>query len=192
MLVPVALVLSLALLAACSREADVDSPTSGAEDVTVLAWEALMPPEWQPDEMLAEFDAADLSDVDPRSQEIMDRLKAVWDEAPAVEALDGKQVKLPGFVVPLDMNAQSIHEFLLVPYFGACVHVPPPPANQTVYVVTDEGREYAGRMWDTVWVTGTMNVEVVSSDLGRAGYRLQARQIDPYQVQPGQHPFRPE
>ncbi|MGD8497905.1 MAG: DUF3299 domain-containing protein [Chromatiales bacterium] len=53
-------------------------------------------------------------------------------------------------------------------------------------------RQDAGRTWDTVWVTGTLNVEVVSSELGRAGYRLEARQIDPYQVKPGQHSFRPE
>jgi uncharacterized protein len=71
-------------------------------------------------------------------------------------------------------------QFLLVPYYGACIHVPPPPANQTVHVLTREGTAFNGRLFDTVWVTGTMRVEHLSSELAEAGYRLEDASVTPY------------
>ena len=113
--------------------------------------------------------------------ELMEKLKTFWKESPVVHDYDGKIVKLPGFVVPLEMDAKTIQEFLLVPYYGACIHTPPPPANQTVHVVTDENHAYQGQLFDTVWVTGTIRVEKLSSELGEAGYRIEARKVEPYQ-----------
>ena len=53
----------------------------------------------------------------------------------ANKSLDGATVRLPGFIIPLDARRDGVlDEFLLVPYFGACIHVPPPPPNQLVYV----------------------------------------------------------
>jgi hypothetical protein len=149
--------------------------------VTELEWEALIPEEWQPDKIMARYNADELADDDPRAQELLDELQALWEEAPVVQDLDGERVKLPGFVVPLDTDGQKTGEFLLVPYYGACIHVPPPPANQTVYVQTEKGQEYPGELFDTVWVTGTLKVESSSSDLAEAGYRLEATRIDPYE-----------
>jgi hypothetical protein len=48
--------------------------------------------------------------------------------------LDEQEVRIPGFVVPLEGDAKTVTAFLLVPYFGACIHVPPPPTNQVIYV----------------------------------------------------------
>jgi hypothetical protein len=59
--------------------------------------------------------------------------------------------------------------------------VPPPPANQTVHVLTEKGQKYPGELFDTVWVVGTLNVESSSSDLAEAGYRLEATKIEPYE-----------
>ncbi len=161
-----------------SSESTPDVPQP---DVLELDWDALIPADWRPEKLMADYDADNLSDDDPRAQELMDKLMALWKESPVVPDLDGKLVKLPGFVVPLEMSTETIGEFLLVPYFGACIHVPPPPANQTVYVVTDKGQEYPGRLFDTVWVTGTLKVEHLSSDLGEAGYRMQAARVKPYE-----------
>jgi hypothetical protein len=61
-------------------------------------------------------------------QEALKRILAEWDRAPVVEEFDGQLVRIPGFVVPLESDGKTISEFLLVPYFGACVHVPPPPS----------------------------------------------------------------
>ena len=146
-----------------------------------LEWDALIPADWRPDKLMEEYDADNLSDDDPRAMELMEKLKTLWKESPVVHDYDGKIVKLPGFVVPLEMDAKTIREFLLVPYYGACIHVPPPPSNQTVHVVTDENHAYRGELFDTVWVTGTITVEKRSSELGEAGYRIEARNVEPYQ-----------
>ena len=148
---------------------------------TELEWDALIPEEWQPDKIMARYNADELEDDDPRAQTLMDELQALWKEAPVVEDLNGTRVKLPGFVVPLETDGEIMAEFLLVPYYGACIHVPPPPANQTVHVLTRQGKEYQGELFDTVWVTGTLRVESSSSDLAEAGYRLDATDIEPYE-----------
>lgn len=146
-----------------------------------LEWDALIPEDWRLDKLMEEYNADNLSDEDPRAKELMEKINTFWKEAPVVHGYDGKLVKLPGFVVPLETDAKTIQEFLLVPYYGACIHTPPPPANQTVYVVTDEGHAYKGQLFDTVWVTGTLRVDKLSSELGDAGYRIEARMVEPYQ-----------
>jgi hypothetical protein len=146
-----------------------------------IEWDALIPEDWRPDVLMDQFNADDISDDDPRAQEFLDKLMALWSQAPVVPTLEGQQVKLPGFVVPLEMDAEKIDQFLLVPYYGACIHVPPPPANQTVHVLTREGMAFEGQLFDTVWVTGTMRVERMSSELADAGYRLEDATVEPYE-----------
>jgi len=94
-----------------------------------------------------------------------------------VAELDGKRVRIGGYVVPLDFEATTIKEFLLVPFVGACIHVPPPPANQIVYVKTDAGLEITGQ-FDPVWVTGTIKTEPAFTGLADTGYSLTAERID--------------
>jgi hypothetical protein len=154
---------------------------TAAEEPLELEWPELIPKEWQPAQILSEYNIYELEDGDPRAFELYEKLQQLWAEAPVVEALDGKQVKLPGFVVPLEMDATQMSEFLLVPYFGACIHTPPPPANQTVYVRTGEGQAYRGEMFDVVWVVGTLRIERVASELGHAGYTLEAAQVSVYE-----------
>jgi hypothetical protein len=150
-------------------------------EVVELQWDDLVPKDWVIDDLIEEYNATGITDDDPRAQALLEKIKEALNKAPVVEEYDGKQVRLPGFVVPLEMNATSIRELLLVPYFGACVHVPPPPANQTVYVVTQEDAPYKGELYDTVWVTGTMRVERLSSQLGDTGYSIDATRIEPFQ-----------
>lgn len=154
--------------------------------VTELEWDALIPEDWGPEKLLEGLTADgssldDIRDEDPRAQVVMDKLMAFWKQAPVVESLDGKRVKLPGFVVPVEFDLDDVSEFLLVPYYGACIHVPPPPANQTVHVVLPEGKTYRGGVFDTLWVTGILRVEHFSSDMADAGYRLEALEITPYE-----------
>jgi hypothetical protein len=96
-----------------------------------IGWEDLIPAGWIPEALLARLnlDALEVvDDSDPRAQEALKRILAEWDRAPVVEEFDGQLVRIPGFVVPLESDGKTISEFLLVPYFGACVHVPPPPS----------------------------------------------------------------
>ncbi len=176
-----ALALTLTLAAGPLSSTVAGDGPRAAGTAQELNWDALIPEDWRPDKLMEDYDAQGLSDDDPRAQELMEKLKALWDEAPVVPDLDGRRVRLPGFVVPLEVEPEAIAEFLLVPYYGACIHVPPPPANQTVYVVTAEGRPYHGKLFDTVWVTGTLRVEQSSSELAEAGYRLDATAVEPYE-----------
>lgn len=154
-------------------------------EVTELDWDALIPEEWRPEralEGLSEDGASldDISDEDPRDELVMDKLMALWKQAPVVESLDGDRVKLPGFVVLVEFDLEDVSEFLLVPYYGACIHVPPPPSNQIVYVVLPAGKTYRGDVFDTVWVTGVLRIERFSSEMADAGYRLEALALAPY------------
>ncbi|WP_346267063.1 DUF3299 domain-containing protein [Thiorhodovibrio winogradskyi] len=173
-----ALGVMLALLVAGCGNQDDDA----SEPAEELTWDDLLPADWQPEKLLEDFNVEDVADEDPRAAELMDKLQALWQQAPVVPELDGRRVRLPGFVVPVDLQAEKINAFLLVPYFGACIHVPPPPANQTVYVQTREGRPYVGALFDTVWVEGTMQVEQFDSDLGNAGYRIEQARVTPYEI----------
>ncbi|RKT43552.1 DUF3299 domain-containing protein [Thiocapsa rosea] len=176
-------ILALWLVGCGEESAGPESATSSAMPVEEIDWDRLIPVEWQPETLLEDFDLDaldELDDDDPRALELMDKLMALWADAPVVEELDGLRVRLPGFVVPLELDARRMSEFLLVPYYGACIHVPPPPANQTIHVVAPEGREYVGELFDTVWVTGTLRVIRSSSDLADAGYRIDVTEIEPY------------
>ena len=111
----------------------------------------------------------------------MAKLRELWDQAPVRDDLEGATIKLPGFVVPVEGDAEQTTSFLLVPYYGACVHVPPPPANQTVYVLTQPGKGTRPGLFDVVWVTGTMSVKRTENDIAEAGYTLYATDITAYE-----------
>jgi len=104
------------------------------------------------------------------------------------ENLNGQQVRLAGYVLPLEMDGLKITQFLLVPYVGACIHEPVPPANQIVLVKFAQGIEVNGR-FTPVWVQGKMITQVGtsklylvdgSSDIPRS-YTLDADLIELYQ-----------
>jgi hypothetical protein len=100
--------------------------------------------------------------------------------APVVPELDGKLVKIPGFIVPLDVAKDgTVSEFFLVPYFGACIHVPPPPPNQIVYVRSPQGIALDS-IYEAYWITGTMKMQNKSTRLGAAAYSLSADKVEIY------------
>ena len=171
------LVLAGTLLAGCG-------PGSGAaKDANVAAapelrWEALIPRSWDPTRRYRNISLEALRDNDPRAIQMLDEMRAVWDNAPVNVALDGKPGKLAGFVVPLDNTQKGIREFLLVPYFGACIHTPPPPANQIVHVVASSVVKGLHAM-DTVYVSGTLKAARYSSvDMGVSGYEIKSASVE--------------
>lgn len=102
--------------------------------------------------------------------------------APVVQALDGQQIKLPGYIVPLDVTEEGrVTEFLFVPYFGACIHVPPPPSNQIVHVRSELG-VLMDELSQPFWIEGPLKVEASTSDMGSAGYQMEAEKIYPYEM----------
>jgi hypothetical protein len=104
-----------------------------------------------------------------------------------VEDLNGQRVRMPGYALPLEYSDKKITEFLLVPWVGACIHTPPPPPNQIIFVKVTEGIENRGR-FTPVWVTGEISVKAARKNLflvdGSSGidvgYSLQASFVEPY------------
>lgn len=154
------------------------SSDAGLRDIR---WQELMPEDWDPYQQATELQkGARVSlDDDPRAAGMLKKMRDLWDHAPVNPAMDGAAVRIPGYVVPLDESKRGVKEFLLVPYFGACIHSPPPPANQIVHVVLDKpSKEF--RMMDAVWASGTLKTLRSDSAMGMSGYRMLAIGLEPY------------
>jgi hypothetical protein len=95
-------------------------------------------------------------------------------------AYDGKRVRIPGFLVPLDFSGAGVTDFLLVPYVGACIHVPPPPPNQLVLVALD-APYVADGLFEAVYVTGTMATTAATTEFAEVGYTITEGEITPYE-----------
>ena len=102
------------------------------------------------------------------------------EKSDSLEALNGQLVKIPGFTVPLEDFASTATEFLLVPYVGACVHTPPPPPNQLVYIEMDGGRRAQMDGWNPVWVEGILEIEMTESVYGYVGFTVSGLRVYPY------------
>lgn len=163
----------LALLAA--------TPGHAADPYPEIKWEALIPKGWDPSRDFKNLNLGSLQDSDPRAMEALDKLKALWDNAPTEPALNGRKIRLAGYVLPLERRGDKVIEFLLVPYYGACIHTPPPPANQIIHAKS--ARPLAGvKMMEAIWVYGTLTVQRGETTWGVAGYRLTVERIAPYEM----------
>ncbi|MCC5995419.1 MAG: DUF3299 domain-containing protein [Oceanicaulis sp.] len=97
-----------------------------------------------------------------------------------VEDLDGLIVRMPGYLLPLDYVERGVsHEFLFLPYHGACIHTPAPPPNQIVYLRSIEPIRF-NALWEPVWVEGRMQIERVDTELAAIAYSMTARSVKPY------------
>jgi hypothetical protein len=96
------------------------------------------------------------------------------------KSLEGATVRLPGFIVPLEaVKTDGVSEFLLVPYFGSCIHVPPPAPNQIVYVHVSNPKGIES-IYDAYWITGKLHLQTKSTRLGSTAYELSADKIEVY------------
>jgi hypothetical protein len=193
-------------LAEAQAELPVDAPAIGTSiqdltskpgalpkqdgEFTVLEWENLELPgqgladivkKYQPQlDAIPEGGSGD----DLSGNPVMEKMQAELNAAPVNPALNGKKIKIPGFISPLEVDDAKgmVKEFLLVPYFGACIHIPPPPLNQTLLVKPAEGKSIGmERMYEPVWVSGTIVAEQVHTDLAEAGYQIKDAKVEIYE-----------
>jgi hypothetical protein len=182
------LVVSLVVLAGSSKP----GPLFAVEAPIELQWHQLVPPAppKPPKSFLTGRGPVDLGKLggpDDGSSAPSPLPEGRWMSVPArkdampaavVESLGGKRVHIGGYVVPLNFEATRVTDFLLVPFVGACIHVPPPPANQIIYVKIEQGFDVQGT-FDPVWVTGTLKVAPTFTGLADTGYSLEAEKIEP-------------
>ncbi|GAA5101369.1 hypothetical protein GCM10023338_17180 [Wohlfahrtiimonas larvae] len=136
-----------------------------AEDYPTITWDQLL--------MQSSVDLSH-NEISPEAlQNYMD----AQDQRLPNQALSGKNIAISGFVVPLEWDqASNISEFLLVPYYGACIHVPPPPKNQIIHVKLKEGLAGIQTM-DNLTVLGRLNLDGNVSEYGESDYLLVADSI---------------
>lgn len=148
-----------------------------------VEWDDLIPPGRSSGEILARYEAQ-LMAAEPGSAEIDAIYQEMNDEFNSVSVnpqLDSEDVQLAGFVAPLTYDGDSITEFLLVPYFGACIHVPAPASNQTVMVTLEAGESLSLEdSWGAVWVAGEMAAATTDTELATAGYSISNAQFGVY------------
>jgi len=147
-------------------------PRAGfASTAKEITWDDLIPPGVAYSEIVGEG--------------VMDELNDTWRpifDANATKlnpALNGAYIKMPGFIIPIDLSNDGVTSFVLVPYVGACIHVPPPPPNQLVFVTTDTPWP-SEDLWEAVWVTGQMAHELQTTEVAETGYALKADKMEIY------------
>ena len=95
-------------------------------------------------------------------------------------AMDGQKIRIPGFVVPLEFDEeQTISQFFLVPYFGACLHMPPPPPNQIILVDAPDGVQIAA-MYEPFWLEGQVSTTITENNMAKSAYAMQLHTLSPY------------
>lgn len=137
-----------------------------------IGWDDLIPPGVPYGEIIGEGEM----DV------VNDTWRPIFDENATKlnDGLNGAYVRLPGFIIPIELGADGVTEFILVPYVGACIHTPPPPPNQLV-MVTAQTPWPGDQLWDAVWVTGHMHTQLQSTDIAETGYALTADKMEIYE-----------
>lgn len=162
------------------------TPQAAATDAWAeLKWEALVPKDWDPAKDFNALNLAGLQDSDPRATEALEKLRQAWDKAPTEPSVSGRKIRIAGFALPLDVQAKKVTEFLIVPYFGACIHSPPPPANQIIHA--QSAKPLSGiKVMEPIWAYGTLHLERNQSHWGTSGYKLSIDKISAYKEAVGQ------
>lgn len=137
-----------------------------------IEWEELIPPGVPYSEIIGEG----------KVDEQKDLWLPVFDENATKlnPDLNGAYIRMPGFVLPIEFDSTSVSSFVLVPYLGACLHTPPPPPNQLVFVTVAKPWPSA-ELWTPVWVTGHMTHELQSTEVAEVGYALDAEHMEIYE-----------
>jgi len=149
---------------------------ASADGPRQIGWPELMPKDWDAAKAMNSVDISNLQDDDPRANALLVKMREAADNAPPNLALSGTAIRIAGFIVPLEEVRGEISEFLLVPYFGACIHSPPPPANQIIHVKAPPASS-GWRSMDMVWVTGTLRVNRADTMMGMSGYHISAEAL---------------
>ena len=147
----------------------------------VMPWRDLVPKDWDPTKLFRDKRVDRMKEGSAGEMALMREMREIWDNAPTRADLDGAKVRVPGYVVPLENAEGAVKEFLLVPYFGACVHSPPPPANQIIHVVL--AKPQALRTMDAIWLSGTLRTKRADSPWGKSGYAMEGKLVEPYKPQ---------
>ena len=139
-----------------------DTSRAGEANVREIDWLELLPPE--------DLKALEAMPEIDHSGEM--QMPEVMSSTRTVAAMDGVRGKIPGYLVPISFDDnQRVTEMFLVPYFGACIHVPPPPPNQLIFIRPENPIEL-GDLWDAYWVHGTVEIDLTDNAMATSAYSM--------------------
>ena len=156
-----------------------EAADSGSKAYRQIMWDELMPADWTPSKSTKDLNIDELEDNDPRAIEGLKKTMEEWKKAPVNSKIDGSSISIAGFIVSLERDGTTLKEFLLVPYYGACIHTPPPPPNQIIHVVLSKPIKNVKSL-DAVWVDGRITVQEKETAMGTAGYMLKGEDLKVY------------
>ncbi len=164
---------------------------TAANDFQTLEWSDLIPPEileilMNPPSYLDDIEDGSVEDQigsqikssSPVDSEDVYQQALVSSEINS--ELNGAMVRIPGFIVPLEFDDdQTVTQFFLVPYFGACLHMPPPPPNQIILVSSPNGVQLSA-LYDPFWVEGQLRTTFQENDMATSAYSMAMLRLEPY------------
>lgn len=182
----------LLMMAATGTNADSSNTQPGDDAFKTVEWTDLMPEEdlnalSNPPEYINEVEDGSFEDqINDQFQNTIntttdDRYQQALVSTSVVSELDGESIRIPGFIVPLEFNDdQTITQFFLVPYFGACIHMPPPPPNQMIFVNYPRGLKL-NALYDPFWISGVLKTSLQENDMATSAYAMDMQKFESYQ-----------
>ncbi|BFM15451.1 hypothetical protein R50073_16340 [Maricurvus nonylphenolicus] len=173
------------------HDAPAGDPTKPDQEFRELEWDELIPKSvlevlMNPPSYVTDVEDGSLED------QISSQIKSAFDGQPedlyqqalvsteVVSELNNQAIKIPGFIVPLEFDDdQTITQFFLVPFFGACIHVPPPPPNQIIFVKYPQGLKLSA-LYDPFWIYGDLKTEITENDMATAAYSIDMQYYEAY------------
>jgi hypothetical protein len=182
----------LLMMAATGTNADSSNTQPGDDAFKTVEWTDLMPEEdlnalSNPPEYINEVEDGSFEDqINDQFQNTIntiaeDRYQQALVSTSVVSELNGESIRIPGFIVPLEFNDdQTITQFFLVPYFGACIHMPPPPPNQMIFVNYPKGLKL-NALYDPFWISGVLKTSLQENDMATSAYAMDMQTFESYQ-----------
>lgn len=176
------------------QELNIEAPEASIADSSSefkeIDWDALIPEAdlqalMTPPDYINEIEDGSLEDnFEKQIADAFDKPDDAYSRAlvstNVIAAMDGARVKIPGFIVPIETNEDKlVTEFFIVPYFGACLHMPPPPPNQIIYAFYPQGVEQPN-LYEPFWLSGELKTEVKTNDLAQAAYVMRVASYELY------------
>ena len=183
--------ITCALLLTSQNSIDVQAQDTDLSDFEEIEWTELMPAEdlealQNPPDYIMDIEEGSAEDKvvnqgeKPTDMFFDDEYQRALLSTTVVSEMDGKAIRIPGFIVPLEFNDdKTVSQFFLVPFFGACIHVPPPPPNQVIHVTSSNGVKLEN-LYTPHWVSGVVNSVFIENEIATATYAMDAVDVEVY------------
>ena len=187
----ITMLITCGLLLTAQNNIDVQAQDTDLSDFEEIEWTELMPAEdlealQNPPDYIMDIEEGSAEDKvvnqgeKPTDMFFDDEYQRALLSTTVVSEMDGKAIRIPGFIVPLEFNDdKTVSQFFLVPFFGACIHVPPPPPNQVIHVTSSNGVKLEN-LYTPHWVSGVVNSVFIENEIATATYAMDAVDVEVY------------